>query len=153
MPEAIIYKPRGRVLVDVLLIFNALLILIYPLRLVSAFLMICFALLVNVATISFWFLIASRFFKIKIDESVIYGPSGFFSKTTIRLRMVDHIRIRERSKLEKWLGIYNIWSFDGNRVMIFRKLLGRSPTNKILTTVENYPLRESHEHPPHDPSA
>ncbi|MBN1688789.1 MAG: hypothetical protein JW893_06780 [Candidatus Omnitrophica bacterium] len=143
MADTVIFKPRRRVLYDVLFGVNILFLLLYSASILSVLVLIVTVAVINIGLILSWFFVIQNVFKIKISQNVITGPSKSLFPTSFLLRKVDHLRLHERSNFERALGLYNIWSVEGTRILLIRRLIGRSPTSKILSIIEKYPFRES----------
>jgi hypothetical protein len=145
MPEALVFKPRKEFALDALLVVNIFLLLVYTSQYVSPVILILAGIVSNAVVLLFWWYVVQNVFKVKIQDNTISGPADGFLRTSFLLRKVDHAKLDDRSSWEKFFGIHTVFSFDGTKIRLYSRLIGRGPTNKILSIIEKFPFRETAE--------
>jgi hypothetical protein len=150
MSECYVFWPRTRVLADLILFwFVAILIAVIAEWLPLGVLLIVgggWAFLFSML----WFLWIRPVFKIVVREGKIFGPSMSFKRVAFPLRRLDHGRLLRRTPKQKWIGYRILWSLDGERILMWHKLLGKLAGYEIMEIIEKYPFRESADAPAKD---
>jgi hypothetical protein len=129
------YFPRGRFLIDILLVTDVLFLLIYAVSTVYFTGFVIAALVFNVLEILIWFTWVRKVFTITVTETTVTGPSPELSRKTLQLAQIDKWKTENLSGMTKKKGFVDIWTLDGARVRIFRTILGRGQCYFILESV------------------
>lgn len=143
MRDSYIFKPRMRVLVDLLLGMNVIFLFAAMFQIVSAKGILFIALTANVLAVLIWFFWVRPTFTITISKGNISGPSKILSRISFSMRKIDHHKILLRTAKQKIVGYRKIWCLEGQYIRLFHRLLGKLAVFEIMEIVEKYPFRES----------
>lgn len=129
------FNVRKRFLIDIVLITDVTLILLYALTTSNLHVFISAALTLNLLQVLIWLFWVSPTMKIYLDEQALTGPSQNLKKTTIPLDKIDKWRTESLRGATKKKGYVDIYSFEGSRVRLIRPVLGRGQCYIILESV------------------
>ncbi len=140
-----VFKARKRVLLDLILILQ---LIIFVLSHIPHTLSADTYLLIDggivFSLILFWFGAVISMTRIEMTEQTIQGPAPNFSKVTLLLRKISLRKTNAPSSGWKRQYLYkDIVSGDGQRIRIFRRILGEQQLRKIMTAVECHPFHET----------
>jgi hypothetical protein len=135
------FRPNFRVVVDVLLIFNVFLFVVYALLQVDFTFLLIAGLIVNSLFILIWFLVISPIVTVQIFQNEITGPSLLFKRKSLTIRSIDHNRLYSTGNPRKSF-VKDLWTVDGQRIRLYRKFLGEGKVGTIISIIEKYPFRE-----------
>lgn len=129
------YFPRGRFLVDSILVTDISLLVIYAVStsFFMGFVMIGSA--INFIQLLLWFAWIRRGLMITVTEDTVTGPTPYLGRKTIPINQIDKWKTESLSGLTKKKGFVDIWSLDGKCIRIFRPILGRGQCYFILENV------------------
>lgn len=134
--KTIHYYPRGRFLVDILLITDVFFLLTYAISTVYFMGFVIAALALNFFEILVWFVWVRKAFMITVvTDAEVSGPSPNLVKKKIALSQIDKWKTENLSSTTKKKGYVDIWGMDGTRIRIFRTALGRGQCYFILESV------------------
>ncbi len=129
------YFPRGRFLIDIMLITDVFFLLVYAVSTVYFTGFVFTALGLNVIEVLIWFSWVRKVFTVTVFEDKVIGPGPNLSPQTIELNHIDKWKTENLSGQTKKRGFVDIWSSDGVRVRLFRTILGRGQCYFILESV------------------
>jgi hypothetical protein len=135
-PKTIHYYPRGRFLVDILLITDVFFLVLYAISTVFFMGFLIAALVLNFLEILIWFVWVRKVFTITVvSDTRVTGPAPNLAKKSIEFAQVDKWKTENLSSSTKKKGYVDIWAMDGTRIRIFRTILGRGQCYFILESV------------------
>ena len=138
-----VFRPRIRLLIDILLYMNVGLLFLLGLHLLPIKLGVAVQVALNIVLIAGWFTIVRYYFSIEFSNSKIYGPDWGLRRTSLPLVQVNHDRFEHRTWISRWL-CRRIWSLDGKtKVCLWRPFLGKNQMRAILDVIYQFPLREA----------
>ena len=134
--KTIHYYPRGRFLVDILLITDVCFLLIYAISTVYFFGFIVAAMTLNLLELLLWYVWVRRVFTITVvTETDVSGPGPHLIRKKMPIGQIDKWKTENLSASTKKKGYVDIWAMDGSRIRIFRTVLGRGQCYFILESV------------------
>ena len=136
------YTPSFRLLIDLLLGINVVFFMVYAGKLLPGSVALTLGVVFNAAFLFFWFVILRSRLTISIVKSKISGPSVFFNRQEILLRRVDLRRTLEYHRKDMMLGYRDLWSIDGEKIRLYRRVLGKEQMKSLMKVVKEYPFRE-----------
>jgi hypothetical protein len=134
--KKISYYPRGRFLVDILLITDVFFLVLYAVSTEFFFGFVIAALILNLLEILVWYAWVRRAFMVTVVTDVdVTGPAPNLGKKTLTFSQIDKWKTESLSAATKKKGYVDIWGLDGSRIRIFRTMLGRGQCYFILESV------------------
>lgn len=138
-----VFKAKTRILFDLLLVTNSVFFVLFAMQIMPFENLKVDAIAVNVAFIFLWYGVASPLTKIRIDQGIIYGRSASFRKVSFPLRRVHHVKtMAPITPFLKWF-YKDIWSIDGQRIRLHRRIIGQDQVRKIMVVIQDYPFKEN----------
>ncbi|OGW72513.1 MAG: hypothetical protein A2Y02_00450 [Omnitrophica bacterium GWA2_52_12] len=138
-----LFRPRTRVLIDLLLISNSLLFAVLAMQIVPDRLLFSFAAGWNFFLIGIFYGIIRPLLYVEIRDGAVVGPSLLFKRDSILIRKIDVRRSLEFHHKSDFWGYRDLWSVDGRRVRLYRRFLGKRNQYKIIMAIKDHPFRES----------
>ncbi len=138
-----LFRPRTRVLIDLLLISDSLLFAILATQIVEERLLFSLAAGWNCFLIGIFYVIVRPLLYVEIRDGAVVGPALLFKRDSILIRKIDVRRSLEFHHKSDFWGYRDLWSVDGRRIRLYRRFLGKRNQYKIITTIKDHPFRES----------
>ncbi len=130
------YFPRGRFLIDIILVTDVFFLLIYAVSTTFFTGFLAIAAILNVLEVLIWFTLVRKIFTITVTETEVRGPGPDLGTKSLQISQIDKWKTENLSGMTKKQGYVDIWSLDGGqRVRIFRTVLGRGQCFFILESV------------------
>ncbi|MDP3920640.1 MAG: hypothetical protein Q8R76_07535 [Candidatus Omnitrophota bacterium] len=138
-----IFRPRLRLLIDILLYMNVAVLFVLGLRLLPIRIGVAVQVVLNILVIAAWFTVISYYFSVEFSQSKIYGPDWGPRRASLSLTQVNHDRFEHRTWFSRWV-CRRVWALDGKtKVCLWRPFLGKNQMRAILDVIYQFPLREA----------
>lgn len=137
-----IFRPRRRRLLDLLLLANCLVMILFAFHPIHAFSLGILCLSMSSLLVLLWFFIITPLMTIKIVSNTISGRDGKGMMQTIPFRKIHFTNTIVSPEGMKRIFFKDIHSLDGKIIRIHRQFLGEGQVNKIIVTIERYPFRD-----------
>jgi hypothetical protein len=123
--NAMTIQPPFRTVIDLILITDIGLLFLHAVFNVPTALTISMADFLNLLELLVWAFWVRKHFSIDISDEVIEGPGPDLKKVSFPRSNLDVWRTENLRPTTKPKGYLDLWSQDGKRVRLFRKILGR----------------------------
>ncbi len=124
-PNSMVIQPPLRTAVDIALITDIGFLLLHAVTSFSLWMVVFAALLVNAVEMLIWILWVRKSFSIRITDDAITGPGPDLKIISFPRGQLDVWRTENLRPGTKAKGYLDLWSQDGKRIRLFRKILGR----------------------------
>ena len=123
--NSLLIRPPFRTVVDIILITDIGLLLIHAATSIPIALIFIGALCLNLFELSVWAFWVRNSFAVQISDEEITGPDPQLRKISFLRSHLDVWRTENLRPATKPKGYLDLWSQDGKRIRLFRKILGR----------------------------
>ncbi len=120
-----IIQPPLRTAVDIVLITDIGLLFLHAATDIPLPLIIILGLILNVLEALIWILWVRSTFAVQISDDTLTGPGPHLGKVSFPRSQLDVWRTENLRPMTKPKGYLDLWSQDGKRIRLFRKILGR----------------------------
>ena len=123
--NSMIIQPPFRTAVDIALMTDIGLLLFHAVTNTAVSAVIFVALCINILEILIWVFWVRSCFSVEISDDTIAGPGPNLQKISFLRSQLDVWRTENLRPMTKPKGYLDLWSQDGKRIRLFRKILGR----------------------------
>lgn len=126
-----IIRPHFRIALDVILATDLALLLLQTFTNIPMVFILVLGTGLNALQVLFWVFWLRHSFAIHITEDTITGPGPRLQKVSFPRAELDMWRTESLRAETKAKGYLDLWSNDGKRIRLFRKVLGRGHIFRI----------------------
>lgn len=139
MTEKYVFWPRNRCLFDVLMCWAVLFLILSLFKVLPPEVIYLACGIPAAIALLLWVFWIRPTFRIVIADGKVYGPSLFLQRIAIPLNKIDFRKLLYRKKKQKYIRYRNLYSVDGQRILVWHALLGKLAAYEIMEIVEKNP--------------
>ena len=119
------FQPPMRTGMDIVLITDIGLLFLHAVSNIPIILVLILAFFINAVELLVWIFWVRNQFSVEISDGTVYGPAPDLQRIAIPRPRIDVWRTENLRSMTKPKGYLDLWSQDGKRIRLFRKIIGR----------------------------